>query len=422
MNANQGAAALETIVDLADWMKRSGRAPLGFIVACLAVFGGMALAAEKHYGPGVTDTEIRIGQTMSYSGPVSAYGVIGHTETAYIKALNEAGGINGRKVDFLSLDDGYSPAKALEQTRRLVEQDEVLAIMGTLGTPTNLATRKYLNDKGVPQFFIASGAGVFQDPARFPWTIPLDSSYRSEGRAYAKYILETRPGAKLAVIYQDDELGKEYLDGLRSGLGARADAMIVATASYETTDPSINSQIITLQGAGADTLMEFGTGKFVSQAIRKSYDMDWHPAQFVASIAASVAASLKPAGLEKSVGVISASHLRDPSEPGARDDPEMKLWLDFMTKHYPEGDPDNAFTLFGYSVAIAMTESLRRCGDDLTRDHLLDVVRHFDGVRVPVLIPGAGITVTPTDYESVKQMRLRRFDGNVWVPIPPKAP
>jgi ABC-type branched-subunit amino acid transport system substrate-binding protein len=385
------------------------------LLAALA-FGGAAHAADKHYGPGVTDGEIKIGQTMSYSGPVSAYGVIGKTETAYFKALNEAGGVNGRKIVFLSLDDAYSPAKALEQTRRLVEQDEVLAIMGTLGTPGNLATRQYLNDKHVPQFFIASGAGVFQDPKRFPWTIPLDSSYRSEGRAYAKYILETKPAAKIAVFYQNDELGKEYVEGLKTGLGAHAD-MIVATASYEPTDPIVDSQVIALQGSGADVLMEFGTGKFVSQAIRKSFDMDWHPTQFVASIAASVAASLRPAGLDKSVGVISASHLRDPSEPGARDEPEMKVWLDFMAKHYPEGDPDNAFTLFGYSVAMAVTESLRRCGDDLTREKLLDVVTHMEGFRVPVLIPGAAITVTPNDYESVKQMRMRRFDGAAWQAI-----
>src|SRR5665213_1374758 len=260
------------------WRRNSAAMKLHLAVLAAIIVGAALLppaqAADKHYGPGVTDTAIKIGQTMSYSGPVSAYGVIGRTEAAYFKALNAAGGINGRKVEFLSVDDGYSPAKALEQTRRLVEQDEVLAIMGTLGTPTNLATRKYLNGKHVPQFFIASGAAAFQDPKHFPWTIPLDSSYRSEGRAYAAYILATKPAAKIAVIYQNDELGKEYLDGLRTGLGAHA-AMIVGTASYETTDPSIDSQIITLQGSGADTLMEFGTGKFVSQAIRKSYDLGW---------------------------------------------------------------------------------------------------------------------------------------------------
>jgi len=395
---------------------RRKRAVAIAILACF-LFVGTARAEDKHYGPGVTDTEIKIGQTMSYSGPVSAYGVIGRTEAAYFRVVNESGGINGRKINFISVDDAYSPAKALEQTRKLVEQDEVLAIMGTLGTPTNLATRGYLNDKHVPQFFIASGAGVFQEPARYPWTIPLDSSYRSEGRAYARYILAEKPAAKIAVLYQNDDLGKEYLSGLREGLGPRADAMVVATASFETSDPVIDSQIITLQGSGADVLLEFGTGKFVSQAIRKAYDMDWHPLQFIGSIAATVSASLKPAGLEKSVGVMSASHLRDPSEPGARDDPEIKAWLDFMAKHYPEGDTENALTLFGYSVAIAITESLRRCGDDLTREHLLEIVTHFDHVRVPVLVLGASITVTPTDYESVKQMRMRRFDGTKWQPV-----
>jgi len=372
-----------------------------------------AFAADKHYGPGVTDTSIKIGQTMSYSGPVSAYGVIGRTEAAYFKALNEAGGVNGRKIDLISLDDGYSPARALEQTRRLVERDEVLAIASTLGTPTNLAIRKYLNDKHVPQIFVVSGAKEFQQPKLYPWTIPFDSSYGSEGRAYAGYILKTKPNAKIAVLYQDDDLGREYLDGLRKGLGAHAN-MIVATASYQPTDPLIESQVIALHGSGADVLMEFGTGKFVSQAIRKSYDLGWHPEQFIGSIAASVAASLKPAGLEKSIGVISASHLRDPSEPGADQDPEMRQWLDFMKTKYPEGDPTNAFTIFGYSVAMAVTEALRRCGDDLTRDNLLKVMTHFSKFRVPVLTPGASITITPTDYESIKQLRLRRFDGKVW--------
>jgi branched-chain amino acid transport system substrate-binding protein len=372
-----------------------------------------AVAAEKHYGPGVTDTSIKIGQTMSYSGPVSAYGVIGRTEAAYFKALNEAGGVNGRKIEFLSLDDGYSPGRALEQTRRLVERDEVLAIASTLGTPTNLAIRKYLNDRHVPQIFIVSGAKDFQQPKLYPWTIPFDSSYGAEGRAYAGYILKTKPQAKIAVLYQNDDLGREYLAGLKQGLGAHAN-MIVATASYEPTDPLIESQIIALHGSGADVLMEFGTGKFVSQAIRKSYDMGWHPTQFVGSIAASVAASLKPAGLEKSIGVISASHLRDPSEPGADQDPEMRQWLTFMHTKYPEGDPTNAFTIFGYSVAMAVTEALRRCGDDLTRENLLAVMTHMTKFRVAVLTPGASITITPTDYESIKQLRLRRFDGKVW--------
>ena len=372
-----------------------------------------AFAADKHYGPGVTDTSIKIGQTMSYSGPVSAYGSIGHTEAAYFKALNQAGGVNGRRIDFISLDDGYSPARAVEETRRLVESDQVLAIVSTLGTPTNLAIRKYLNVKHVPQIFIVSGAKDFQQPKLYPWTIPFDSSYGAEGRAYAGYILKTKPDAKIAVLYQDDDLGREYLAGLKQGLGAHA-GMIVATASYQPTDPIVESQIISLHGSGADVLMEFGTGKFVAQAIRKSYDMGWHPLQFVGSTAASVAASLKPAGLDKSIGVVSASHLRDPSEPGADKDPEMQQWLTFMKTNYPEGDPTNAFTIFGYSVAMAVTEALRRCGDDLTRENLLNVMTHITKYRVPVLTPGASITITPTDYESIKQLRLRRFDGKVW--------
>jgi branched-chain amino acid transport system substrate-binding protein len=393
---------------------------VGLAVAFVACHLSVAAAAAKHYGPGVSDTEIKIGQTMPYSGPLSAYGsAIGNAEQAYFRALNRHGGIKGRKVTLLSLDDGYEPAKALEQVRRLVEADGVLAIMGTIGTAPNLAMRKYLNARKVPQFFVLSGASAFDQPERFPWTVPFNMTYRSESRIYAKFILATKSAPKIAVLYQDDDLGREYLAGLRAGLGARARTLIVATASYGPSDPSVDSQIITLQSSGANTLVEFAIGKFVAQAIRKSYDLGWHPLQIVSITGASIKAALKPAGLDKSIGIVTASSFRDPSEPGLAADPEARKWLEFMKRDYPEGDPTNGFTLAGYSLAMLTTEVLRRCGDDLTRDNLLRVVTHLDRVRVPLLIPGASITITPTDYESIRHVQFRRFDGKTWQPIVP---
>ena len=393
---------------------------IGLALVWAAFLLSPAAAAEKHYGPGVTDTDIKIGQTMPYSGPLSGYGsAIGGTEQAYFRALNRKGGLKGRKVTLLSLDDGYAPAKALEQARHLVEADGVLAIMGTIGTAPNLAMRKYLNDRKVPQFFVLSGAGAFDQPGRFPWTVMFNMTYRSEGRTYASFILATKTAPKIAVLYQDDDLGREYLAGLRAGLGDRAGTVIVATASYNPTDPSIDSQIITLKNTEADTLVEFAIGKFVAQAIRKSYDLGWHPLQIVSITGASIKAALEPAGLDKSIGIVTASSFRDPSEPDLATDPEAKQWLDFMKRDYPEGDPTNGFTLAGYSLAMLTTEVLRRCGDDLTRDNLLRVVTHLDHFRVPLLVPGASVTITPTDYELVKHVQFRRFDGKTWRPIEP---
>ena len=390
---------------------------LVWALAMCALAASPALA-QKHYDAGATDTEIVIGQTMPYSGPLSGYGSnIGGAEQAYFRALNKKGGVNGRKVKLISLDDGYAPAKALEQTRRLVEEDKVLAIMGTIGTAPNLATRKYLNDHKIPQFFVLSGADVFDQPKDFPWTIPLGTTYRFDGRAFADFIVAAKPKAKIGVLYQDDDLGRGYLAGLREGLGQARASMIVATAGYHATDPNIDSQIISLQSSGADTLVEFAIGKFVAQAIRKSYDLGWHPLHLVSVTGASTKAALQPAGFEKSIGIITGSAFRDPSEPGLAADPEIKTWLDFMKRDYPEGDPTNEFTLAGYSLGMLTTEILRRCGDDLTRENLLRVVTHLDHYRVPLLVPGASVTITPSDYESVKHIQFRRFDGKTWQTI-----
>jgi branched-chain amino acid transport system substrate-binding protein len=388
---------------------------VGAVVALLSVAG--SAAADKNYGPGVTDTEIKIGQTEPYSGPASAYGAVGLAQAAYFKMLNEQGGINGRKINLLSVDNSYSPPKAFEATRRLVEQDQVLAIMGTLGTPPNVAVHKYLHEAHVPNLAIISGAGAFKDPAHFPWTMSVFASYRSEGKIYGKYILATKPEAKIAVLYQNDDFGRDYLAGLKEGLGGQAEKMVVAVASYEVADPTVDSQIVSLRASGADVLMEFGGPKAVAQAIRKSYDIGWRPQQFVSNPGASVGTTLKPAGLEKSIGITTAASRRDPSDPRWADDPDMKTYREFMRKYYPEGDPESPEAILGYDIGYFTADILRRCGDNLTREHLIDIATHTQGAHYPAMFPGATYTVSPTDYDGFKQFQLLRFDGERYVPV-----
>jgi branched-chain amino acid transport system substrate-binding protein len=370
--------------------------------------------ADKKYGPGVTDAEIKIGQTMPYSGPLSAVSAIGKSESAYFRKINAQGGINGRRVNFISLDDGYSPPKTLEQTRRLVEQDEVLAIVGSFGTPPNAAIQKYLNERGVPQLFIQAGASRWNDPTRFPWTMPFVNLLRSEARVYAGYILDASPGARIAVLYQNDDFGRDYLDGLKERLGGQAARMIAATASYETSDPTVDSQITTLQSSGADTLLIAAGPKFAAQAIRKAFDIGWHPTRFLAQVSSPLSA-LKPAGLDKSVGVISARSFKSVDDPQWANDPEFVTWLAFMRTYYPQGDVGDEFTFVGYANAVLFAEVLRRCDDNLTRENLMAVATHLQGVRMPGLLPGISLSTSPTDYNPLKQMRLERFDGNRWV-------
>jgi branched-chain amino acid transport system substrate-binding protein len=393
--------------------------------AAFAIAFGLSLSAaafsacaEQKYGPGVSDTEIRIGQTMPYSGPASAASVIGESESTYFRMINEQGGINGRRVTFISLDDNYSPAKALEQTRRLVEQDGVLAVVGSFGTPTNAATQKYLNANHVPQLFIQAGASRWNDPAHFPWTMPLVNLLRSEASVYAQYLLTANPDARIAVLYQNDDFGRDYLDGLREKLGPKAARMIVATASYDASDPTVDSQVVTLRASGADALLIAASPKFAAQTIRKVFDVGWHPAEFVAQVSASVTAVLASAGLDKSVGVMTATSSKAVGDPQWADDPDYLAWLAFMHTYYPRGDTNDGFAFTGYSNATLFAEILRRCGDNLTRENLMAVATHLERVRLPALLPGITLNTSPTDYNPIKQMRLQRFDGQKWLLLP----
>jgi ABC-type branched-subunit amino acid transport system substrate-binding protein len=371
--------------------------------------------AEKRYGPGVTDTEILLGQTMPYRGPASAYGTYGKAQAAFFRMINERGGVNGRKIRLLSLDDGFSPPRTVEQVRKLVEQEQVLAIFSSFGTPTNTAIVKYLNARKVPQLFVTSGAAEFADAKTYPWTMGWRVNYVSEAKAYARYLLQTRPLARIAVLYQHDDVGRDYIRGLREGLGDRADKMIVAEASLEVTDPTVDSQIVTLKASGADTFFIFSSAKPAAQAIRKVWDVGWHPMQFVGNPAASVATVMKPAGLEKSVGIISAVSLKDPTDSHWQNDPGLKEWLDFMKQYYPEGDLTDLYNVYAYATAQTLVHVLLQCGDDLTRENLMRQAANLKNLELPILIPGIRINTGPQDYSPIEQMQLQRFDGKQWV-------
>ncbi|HXZ01090.1 MAG TPA: ABC transporter substrate-binding protein [Stellaceae bacterium] len=395
-------------------MRRFARWALALAVAALAA---APAEAEKRYAPGVSDDEIRIGQTMPYSGPASAYGTIGRAELAYFAMLNEAGGINGRKITLVSLDDSFSPPKTFEQTRRLIEQENVAFIFSSLGTSTGVVVRKYLNDHQVPQLFHASGATFWADPEHFPWTIGWQPNYQTEGAIYGRYLLQHDPEARVAVIYQNDDAGRDYVKGFRMGLGeAAAQKMIVATATYEVTDPSLDSQIVSLQGSGASVLFNNSTPKFAAQAIRKTYDIGWKPRHFLMSVAASVSAVMEPAGLEKGQGIISAQYLKDPNDAQWRDDPAMKEWRAFMTKYYPEGSLADGFNVSGYAEAQTLAQLLRQCGDDLSRENIMKQAASLD-MTLPLLLPGIRIHTSAHDFSPIKQMRLVRFEGRQWVPF-----
>jgi branched-chain amino acid transport system substrate-binding protein len=385
-------------------------------VLVIALFAAPSFA-EKKYAPGVSDSEIKFGQTLPLSGPVSAYGQIGRAEAAYFRMINDQGGVNGRKLNFIQLDDGYSPPKTVEQTRKLVEQEGAAFVFSTIGTPTNMAIRKYLNDRKVPQLWIGSGGQQFNDPQHFPWTLSFLPSYLVEGRVYAKYILANKPSAKIAVLYQNDDFGKDLFEGFQQGLGAEAAKRIVATASYETSDPTVDQQVLTLQGSGADTLFTVATPKFSAQAIRKVYDSGWKPAYFVNYTGSAVAAVLKPAGLEKSVGLISTAYLKDPTDPQWKTDPGYKDWLAWMEKYLPGGDTADLFNVTGYTEGMVLVHILKLCGDDLSRENIMKQATHLDNLSLPMLQPGIMMSTSPTDYVPVKRMRLVRFDGKVWVPF-----
>jgi branched-chain amino acid transport system substrate-binding protein len=371
--------------------------------------------ADKKYDAGVTDVEIKIGQTMPYSGPLSAYATIGKVEAAYFRMVNEQGGINGRKINLISLDDAFSPPKTVEMTRRLVEQDEVLAVFQPLGTPTSTAVRKYLNERKVPQLFIASGATKWADPKNFPWTIGWQPNYQTEGQIYAKYLLANKPNAKVGILYQNDDSGKDYVKGFREGLGDKAGSMIVAEISYEVSDPTVDSQIVTLKASGADTFFNETTPKFAAQAIRKVHDVGWNPLQILVSISASVGAVLTPAGLDKSTGLITGVYFKDAVDPQWSNDPAMKEWLAFMKKYYPEGSIIDSLNIYGYMTAQTLVQVLKQCGDDLTRENVMRQAANLKDLQLPLLLPGIKLSTSPDDFTPIKAMRLARFDGKTWV-------
>ena len=390
------------------------------LLVSAAAIVGLALnasdaLAQKKYDQGASDTEIKVGNIMPYSGPASAYGTIGKAVAAYMKKINDEGGINGRKVNFISVDDGYSPPKAVEMARRLVEQDQVLLVWGPLGTPSNSAIQKYMNAKKVPQLHVYTGATKWNDPKNFPWTMGWQPSYQAESRNFAAHILKTKPDAKIAVLYQNDDYGKDYLKGFEDGLGAKAKTMIIAKASYETSDPTVDSQIVQLQASGANVFFNITTPKFAAQAIRKAYDIGWKPVQYLNSVSASIGSVLTPAGLEKSVGLITSSYLKDPKDPEWKNEKGMNDWRAFMAKYYPEGNIDDVFNVSGYAAAQTLVQVLKQCGDNLTHKNVMKQAANLKDFGLGVLLPGIKINTSPTDFAPIESVQLARFDGKEWV-------
>lgn len=380
--------------------------------AALAL-GPRAVTAQKKYGPGASDTEIKIGQCIAYSGPASAYGQLGRVEAAYFKALNERGGIGGRRINFISLDDGYSPPKAVEMARRLVEQEQVLFMYGMLGTPINMSIRQYLNARKVPQLFIAAGSARFAEPQQFPWTMGWQPTLSGEAAFYADAILKENPNARIGALYQDDDFGKEMLHSMRDALGAKQ-TQLVRAESFQATDPTVDSQIVSLRGAEVDTVMLFAYAKQTSQAIRKIADMGWKPQIFIHLGSASVGATLEPAGLDRSIGVRTAGFIKDPSDSQWQDDPAMKEFIAFMRTHLPEGNIADGLNIMGYASAKTLEQVLIQCGDQLTRERVMQEAANLKNLRIDVLLPGSVIHTSPTDFKVVEYMKLQRFNGKVW--------
>jgi ABC-type branched-subunit amino acid transport system substrate-binding protein len=379
----------------------------------LAASAGSALA-QKKYDTGATDTEIKIGNIMPYSGPASAYGVIGKTEAAYFKKINDAGGINGRKINFVSYDDAYSPPKTVEQARKLVESDEVLFIFNSLGTPPNSAIQKYMNSKKVPQLFVATGATKWNDPKDFPWTMGWQPNYQSESQIYAKYILKEKPNAKIAVLYQNDDYGKDYLKGLKDGLGAKAASMIVAEESFETSEPTVDNHIVKLKATNADIFVNISTPKFAAQAIKKMAEIQWKPLHILNNVSASVGSVIKPAGYENAQDIISAAYLKDASDKQWDNDPGMKEFYAFLEKDFPEGNKLDGSVVVGYGVAQTLVEVLKKCGDNLTRENVMKQAANLKDFRTEVLLPGIKINTSPTDFAPISSLQLMKFKGEKW--------
>ncbi|MDT4739918.1 ABC transporter substrate-binding protein [Bradyrhizobium sp. WYCCWR 12699] len=372
-----------------------------------------AANAQKKYDPGASDTEIKVGNIMPYSGPASAYATIGKTEAAYFNKINSEGGINGRKINFISYDDTYSPPKTVEQARKLVESDEVLLIFNPLGTPGNTAIQKYMNAKKVPQLFVSTGAAKWNDPKNFPWTMGWQPSYQVEARIYGKYILQNYPGKTIGVLYQNDDFGKDYVVGLKDGLGDQAGKLIVVEAPYETSSPTVDSQIVQIKGSNPDIFVNIATPKFAAQAIKKVTELNWHPVQFLTNVSGSIGGVIKPAGYEASQGILSTAYLKDPKDAEWKTDPAMNEWRAFMTKWYPEGDLDDSATVFGYGVAKGLEQVLRQCGDNLTRENVMKQAASLD-FEIGIYLPGTRIKTGPNDFAPIEQLQMMRFKGESW--------
>ena len=370
--------------------------------------------AQKKYDSGASDTEIKIGNIMPYSGPASAYGVIGKTEEAYFKKINAEGGINGRKINFISYDDAYSPPKTVEQARKLVESDEVLLVFNPLGTPSNTAIQKYLNSKKVPQLFVATGATKWNDPKNFPWTMGWQPNYQSETQIYAKYILKNKPDAKIGILYQNDDYGKDYLKGFKDGLGAKAASMIVLEESYEVSEPTIDSHIVKLKSTGADVFINITTPKFAAQAIKKNAEIGWKPLHFLNNVSASIGSVIKPAGMENAQDIISSQYLKDPTDAQWKDDAGMKAWNEFLDKYYPEANRADASVMFGYTVAQGLVHVLKASGDNLTRENVMKQAASIKDLELGGLLPGIKVNTSATDFAPISSVQLIKFKGDTW--------
>jgi len=384
------------------------------IAIILFAAAGSSAIAQKKYDTGATDIEIKIGNMMPYSGPASAYGVIGRTEAAYFRKINAEGGINGRKINFISYDDAYSPPKAVEQARKLVESDEVLLVFGPTGTPSNTAIQKYMNAKKVPQLFVQTGATKWNDPKNFPWTMGWQPNYQNEARIYAKYILRERPNARIAILYQNDDYGKDYLKGLKDGLGDRAASMIVGEDAYDLYETTIDSHVVKMKSLNADVFVDITTAKFAAQAIRKAAEIRWKPLHFLNIVSTSIGAVIQPAGFENAQGIISVAFLMDPLDPQWKNDPGMKTFDEFLAKDFPEGNRADALVVTGFNVAQTLVQVLKQCGDNLTRENVMKQAANLKDFRTTNLLPGITINTSPTDFAPIKQVQFRRFTGETW--------
>ncbi len=391
-------------------MPNAMRALIASVALCVLAVPAFA---QKKYDPGASDTEIRVGNIMPYSGPASAYGTIGRAQAAYFRMINEQGGINGRKITFISYDDAYSPPKTVEQARKLVEGDEVLLIFSSLGTASNSAIQKYMNVKKVPQLFVSTGATKWGDPKNFPYTMGFQPNYQSEGRIYAKYILQQHPSAKVGVLFQNDDYGKDVLKGLKDGLGSKI-SLIVAEAPYETGDPTVDSQIVRLRASGADVFVNITTPKFAAQAIKKVAELGWKPVHILNNVSGSIGSVLKPAGFENSKGILSTAYFKDQGDPANANDPGVKEWRAFMDKYFPDGDQTNSSNVSGYTTARLLVQVLKQCGDNLTRENVMKQAANLKDVDLGMLLPGISVNTTPTDYFPLEELQMRRFNGEGW--------